>query len=83
MNVKKCKIIGNSMILTGLISLILALFFEEPIIIILSIIGLIFSICGFIVFAIFWKCDYCGKHLPFHGLIGLKKCPYCGNNVLE
>ena len=77
---KKVKIVGNVLLVVGLILLTVSalLDFNIPF---LGIAGIIIACIGFLFFLIFWRCPFCRKHLPFHGMIGMVNCPYCGNKL--
>lgn len=77
---KKVKITGNILLAAGLALLIVSalLDFKFPIV---GIAGISIACIGFLFFLIFWRCPFCRKHLPFHGMIGMVNCPYCGNKL--
>ena len=77
---KKRKIKGNTLIVVGLLLLTTTLL-TDIVVPLLSIAGVIITCIGFIYFLIFWRCPFCRKHLPFHGMIGMVNCPYCGNKI--
>lgn len=77
---KKVKLTGNILLVIGLILLTVStlLNFKIPII---GIVGIMIACIGFLFFLIFWRCPFCHKPLPFHGMIGMVSCPYCGNKL--
>lgn len=77
---KKTKIIGNILIGVGLVFLLIALMVDHvaPF---LSIVGIVIACIGFLYFFAFWRCSFCHRHLPFHGMMGMVNCPYCGNKI--
>lgn len=77
---KKRKIIGNTLIIVGLLLLATTLL-TDAVVPLLPIAGLIIACIGFIYFLIFWRCPVCQMPLPFHGMIGMVNCPYCGNKI--
>lgn len=78
---KNVKITGNVLLIVGLILLAGGAFFpgeasmRTPV---LSITGVVVACMGVLYFMIFWRCPHCHKHLPFHGMLGMENCPYCG-----
>lgn len=77
---KKIKITGIALLIVGLLLMAVALI-KEIVILPLAFAGLIIACSGFIYLFIFWRCPYCHTHLPFHGMIGIDHCPYCGNKL--
>lgn len=77
---KKVKITGNILLVTGLILLTVSTLLDLKVPII-GIVGIIIACTGFLFFLIFWRCPFCHKHLPFHGMAGMVSCPYCGNKL--
>lgn len=77
---KKVKTTGSLLITIGSLLLIFSLFLDKYSAF-LSITGVIIACLGFIYFMIFWRCPFCRKPLPSHGMIGMMLCPYCGNKL--
>ena len=77
---KKGKIIGNTLIVIGMLLMIVAVLTDiaTPL---LGIAGLIVTCGGLIYFLFFWRCPSCRMPLPFHGMIGMEYCPYCGETL--
>lgn len=85
MNLFMTKLIGWLLIFFGMFLMAIVAFvpaLEDTIIAwFIAIPGFISMLAGYIVFLIFWKCPYCGKHLPWQ--MGLDFCPYCGGTLGE
>ena len=79
-NMRKVKVIGNILIVMGLLLLIIPLLVNSntPL---LPIAGVVIVCIGYVFFFLFWRCPFCHKHLPFNGMIGMENCPYCGNEI--
>ncbi len=77
----KVKIIGNALILAGILLMIVAVIMNNNATPVLGIAGMVVSCSGFIYFTIFWKCPFCETSLPINGMIGMEYCPYCGGKL--
>ena len=77
----KVKIIGNALILAGILLMIVALLMNNNATPVLGIAGMVVSCSGFIYFTIFWKCPFCETSLPINGVIGGDYSPYWGGNL--
>lgn len=77
---RKIKVIGNTLIIVGILLLVSALIIDS-IAPLLSITGLIVACLGLLYFLFYWRCPHCHKHLPFNGMLGMEHCPYCGNQL--
>ena len=75
----KIKLIGNVLIFVGLLLLIISILIDN--IPLLSITGIVIVCIGFIFFLFFCQFLICHKHLPFNGMIGMKYCLYCRNEI--
>ncbi|RKI63845.1 hypothetical protein D7V91_17045 [bacterium 1xD42-67] len=82
MKMSQVKAIGFSLIAVGIILMLIAILLPEnwwtPI---LCILGLAANIGGQGFFFFKWKCPHCLSHLPASGMLGMKHCPYCGNEL--
>lgn len=80
---RKIKIISNTFIIVGILLLIVGLIMNSSswLLPIVGVGGIIIACIGYVYFWIFWRCSFCHKHLPFNGMLGIKNCPYCGNEI--
>lgn len=76
MDLRRVKIIGNLILFIGGCILMLALIFNNYTQIFLGILGIIVIFIGYLFFFLLWRCPYCHRPLPFHGLLGVHYCPY-------
>ena len=81
MKLRIVRLCGNAFIILGILSLAVSIMSSGFIQVLLSVIGILLTVLGFFLFLLFWKCPYCHMHLPFSGLLGIKFCPYCGNDL--
>lgn len=47
----------------------------------LFFIGVGMMILTLLMVGIFWRCPFCGHHLPWNGLFTTTYCHYCGKKV--
>ena len=77
---RKVKIVGNLILVTGMILLVITLLIDKFVPIVGSA-GMITCCAGVIYFFIKWRCPFCKKALPTQGMIGMTYCPYCSNKL--
>ncbi|MEG2441902.1 MAG: hypothetical protein RSB37_10380 [Acetivibrio sp.] len=75
------KRVGNILLIMGVLLLLISLLVDGVFSGVISITGIIIALAGLFLFLLFWKCPSCNKRLPFHGLLGMENCPYCGNEI--
>ena len=75
---KKVKIVGYSLLVTGLMFLTTSLLIDKFVV---GVVGMVVVCTGMIYFCIKWRCTYCKMSLPLNGMLGMTYCPYCGNQL--
>ena len=80
---KVCTFVHNLFLLAGLIVLFIAILCTELMTVMgigamgMALIGLAY---GFV--ALFWRCPFCGKRLPWkEGKPQVSSCPHCGQKL--
>lgn len=75
------RLIWFVLLFISMIFAVIGVLVDNNLQIFLSIASFIIMCLSFIFLFIFWKCPSCDRHLPFQGSLGMKKCPYCGNDL--